>query len=90
MIGNARRALAESAMWSVVGAGSVRHDSEELATSLVRYQGASDGSAEVRTAQSGSWLAAGAIWDQVISWCREHDVTRPQWSAAANRARSPS
>ena len=67
-------------MWSVVGAGSVRHDSAELATSFVRYQGASDGSAEVRTAQGGSSLAAGAIWDQVVSWCSEHDVSQPRWS----------
>jgi hypothetical protein len=67
-------------MWSVVGAGSVRHDSEELATSFVRYQGTSDGSAEVRTAQGGSSLAAREIWDQVISWCRDHDVTQPKWS----------
>jgi hypothetical protein len=80
MIGDARRALAESAMWSVVGAGSVRRDSEELATSFVRYRGASDGSAEVRTAQGGSWLAAGAIWEQIIAWCREHDVAQPRWS----------
>ena len=80
MIGNARRALAESAMWSVVGAGSVRRDNEELTTSFVRYQGASDGSAEVRSAQGGSSLAAGAIWDQVILWCCEHDVTQPRWS----------
>jgi hypothetical protein len=80
MIGDARRALAESAMWSVVGAGSVRRDREELATSFVRYQGVSDGSAEVRTAQGGSSLAAGTIWAQIISWCREHDVTQPRWS----------
>ena len=80
MTGDAGRALAESAMWSVVGAGSVRGDSEELATSFVRYRGASDGGAEVRTAQGGSSLAAEAIWDQVISWCREHDVTHPRWS----------
>jgi hypothetical protein len=80
MTGNARRALAESAMWSVVGVGSVRRDSEELATSFVRYQSACDGRAEVRTAQGGSSLAAGAIWDQVIAWCREHDVTQPRWS----------
>ena len=80
MTSDARRALADSAMWSVVGAGSVRRDSEELATSFVRYQGASDGSAEVRTAQGGSSLAAGAIWEQVIAWCREHDVTHPRWS----------
>jgi hypothetical protein len=58
----------------------VRHDSEELATSFVQYQGASDGSAEVRTAQPGSSLPAGVIWDQVISWCRQHDVTQPRWS----------
>jgi hypothetical protein len=51
MIGNAKRALAESAMWSVVGVGSVRRASEELATSL----------------NPGG-----------------------QWSAAANRTRSPS
>jgi hypothetical protein len=80
MTGHARRALAESAMWSVVGAGSVRCDNEELATSFVRYQGARDGSVEVRTAQGGSSLAAGAIWEQVVSWCREHDVTHPRWS----------
>ena len=80
MISDARRALAESAMWSVVGAGSVRHDSEALATSFVRYQSASNRSAEVRTAQVGSSLQAGAIWDQVISWCREHGVTQPRWS----------
>ena len=80
MTSDARRALAESAMWSVVGAGSVRRDREELATSFVRYQGACDGSAEVRTAQGGSSLAAGAIWDQVVAWCREHEVTRPRWS----------
>jgi hypothetical protein len=80
MISEARRALAEGAMWSVVGAGSMRHDSEELATSLVRYQGGSNGSAEVRTGRAGSSLSAGAIWDQIISWCREHDVTQPRWS----------
>src|ERR1700722_13482179 len=80
MTSHARRALAESAMWSAVGDGSVRRDSEELATSFVRYGGASDGSAEVRTAQGGSSLAAGAIWEQIISWCREHDVTQPRWS----------
>jgi hypothetical protein len=80
MISDVRLALAESAMWSVVGAGSVRHDNEELATAFVRYRGASDGSAEVRTARAGSSLAAGAVWDQVISWCREHDVTQPRWS----------
>ena len=80
MTSDVRRALAESAMWSVVGAGSVRHDSAELATSFVRYRGTSDGSAEVRTAQAGSSLAAGTIWDQVTSWCGEHDVTRPRWS----------
>jgi hypothetical protein len=63
MTGDARRALAENAMWSVVGAGSARRDSEELATSFVRYQGASDGSAEVRTAlardPSGSAVSVG-------------------------------
>jgi hypothetical protein len=75
MISDMRRALAESAMWSAVGAGSERHDSAELATSFVRYRGASDGSAEIRTARAGSSLAAGAIRDQVISWCGEHDVT---------------
>jgi hypothetical protein len=85
MIFAARRALGESAMWSVVGTDSVRHDSEELATSFVRYQGASDGSAEVRTAQGGAALAAGTIWDQVISWCRQHDVTQPRWSVIRGR-----
>jgi hypothetical protein len=80
MISGVSRALAESAMWSVVGAGSVRHDSEELATSFVRYRGACDGSAEVRTAPGGSSLAAAAIWDQVASWCGEHDVAQARWS----------
>ena len=37
-------------------------------------------SAEARTAPAGSLLAAGSIWEQVISWCREHDVTQPRWS----------
>jgi RimJ/RimL family protein N-acetyltransferase len=60
MSSNARRALAESAMWSVVGAGSLRHDSEELATSFVRYQGACGGSAEVRTARISIELTAPA------------------------------
>ena len=46
----------------------------------MRYQGASDGCAEVRTAQGGSSLAAGAIWDQVVSWCGEHDVAQARWS----------
>jgi hypothetical protein len=80
MIRDASRTLAESAMWSVVGAGSVRHDSEELATSFVRYRGASDGSAEARTARAGSLIEAGSIWDQIGSWCREHDVTQARWS----------
>jgi hypothetical protein len=73
MIGNARRALAESAMWSVVGAGSARRDSGELATSFVRYQGASDGSAEVRTAQGGSSLAAGGADPRAGRGARELD-----------------
>jgi hypothetical protein len=80
MIRSARQALAQSAMWSVVAVGSVRHDSAELATSFVRYGGACDGGAEVRTAQGGSSLEAGVIWDQIIAWCGEHDVTRPRWS----------
>jgi hypothetical protein len=80
MISDVRRALAENAIWSVVGAGSARRDSEELATSFVRYRGAFDGSAEVRTGRAGSSLEAGAIWGQVVSWCGEHDVTQPRWS----------
>lgn len=76
----AGKALARAAMWSIVPAASVRHDSEELGTSFVMYPTAPDGSAEVRTTADARSLTALVIWDQVIAWCREHRVTRLQWS----------
>lgn len=78
-------ALAESAMWSVVPAGSVRRDRAELLTSFVRYPGTSDGSAEVRTAPDADTLEARDIWDQIGAWCREHGVTQAKWSVVRGR-----